>query len=56
MDNETLQQYSIGLNRLSKNEQSFLDDLVHETLIDAGFNPDSFTYELKVSFVETESE
>jgi len=51
MDNETLQEYSIL--HFAENEQSFLDDIVHETLIDAGFNPDGFTYELKVSFVET---
>ena len=54
MDNETLQEYSIGLNRLSENEQNFMDDIVHESLIDAGFNPESFTYELKVSFVESD--
>ena len=54
MDNETLQEYSIGLNRLSENEQNFMDDIVHESLIDAGFNPESFAYELKVSFVESD--
>ena len=50
MDNETWQEYSIS--HFSENEQNFLAELIHETLIDAGFKPELITYELKVSFVE----
>ena len=52
MDNENWQEYSIS--HFSENEQNFLSDLVHETLIDAGFKPELIAYELKVSFVESE--
>ena len=54
MDNENVKQWTIS--HFSENEENFIDDIVHETLIDAGFNPEGFSYELKISFVEPESE
>ena len=52
MNNQNVKQWTIS--HFLGNDQKFIDEIVHETLIDEGFEPVGFTYELKISFVETE--